>query len=247
LACGLLPALAQADRGYVGLATDIERGTPMYEEHHLLRGTSERLVLYRCPDGTAFARKHVRYGASALAPEFELVDVRFGYREGVQREGNSLSAYVQRDARSEVERGVLVVTPSLVVDAGFDELVRLHWDSLQRGDAVRFDFLVPSRRRSYAFSVKRIGARDIEGQPASVLRLGLDGVFGWFTPGLEVGYRDSDRRLMQFVGLTNLRENRDDSFDARIDFPTARESNFSDADWQRAANESLATCRVGNG
>lgn len=242
----LVPALAQADRAYVGLATDIEHGTPMYEEHHLLRGRAERLVMYRCHDGAAFARKHVRYGANLLAPEFELDDVRFGYREGVQREGDALTAYVRRDSRSDVERAAVAVTPSLVIDAGFDELVRLHWDALQRGDSVRLDFLVPSRGRTYGFSVKRIGARDIEGEAASVFRLGLDGVLGWFAPDIEVAYRDTDRRLMQFEGLTNIRENRDDSFAARIAFPTARESVPSHEDWQRAANEPLAACRVGS-
>ena len=249
LACGLLPALAQADRGYVGLAVDLRDATPMYEEHHLLRGTPqapvERLVVYRCPSGVAFARKHVRYDANPLAPEFALDDVRFGYREGAERRDGALVAFVRRDVASAEARQRVEATPRLVIDAGFDELVRLRWDALQRGDSVPLDFLVPSRGRSYRFTIKRIGARLIEGEPASVFRLGLGGMLGWFAPDLEVSYRDADRRLMQFAGLTNIRENRDDSLSARIDFPAQREFVPDAAAWQRAAGEPLVACRVG--
>jgi hypothetical protein len=245
----LLPALAGADRGYVGLASDPESGRPMYEEHHFLRGTpqapAQRLVLYRCPDGSAFARKQVRYGKDATAPSFELDDARFGYREGVERVGGKVIAFARRDASSAPSRAAVEATPRLVADAGFDELVRLHWDELQRGEAVPLDFVVPSRGRSYRFTVRRIGARDIEGEPASVFRLGMSGVLGWFAPDLEVSYRDSDRRLMQFAGLTNIRENREDSYSARIDFPLAREFVPGAGAWERAAAEPLAGCRIG--
>ena len=245
----LLPALAVADRGYVGFASDLERGTPLYEEHHWLRGTPqaprERLVVYRCADGTAFARKHVRYGRAARAPEFVLEDVRFGYREGVERVEGRWFAWVRRDAASAVERRQVDATPRLVVDAGFDELVRLHWDALQRGESVPLDFVVPSRGRSYRFGVKRIGAVEIEGAPASVFRLGVSGVLGWFAPDLEVAYRDADRRLMRFAGLTNIRADRDDSFSARIDFPLAREFVPEAGAWARVAAEPLAACRPG--
>ena len=248
LACCLLPAAAQADRRYEGRAVDLERGTPMYEEHHYLRGTPEapreRLVVYRCPGGQPFARKRVTYGGNPLAPEFALEDARFGYREGVQRKDGKVFAYVQRDSRSALQRGP-VAAPRLVIDAGFDELVRLHWDELQAGKSVELDFLVPSRRRTYRFSVERIASRVVDGAPASVFRLGLNGVLGWFASPIEVAYRDADRRLMSFVGLTNIRENRDESYSARMHFPPSRESGFSAAQWDAALAEPLVACRIG--
>ena len=245
----LVPALALADRGYVGLATDLDGGAPLYEEHHYLRGTAqvpeERLVLYRCPSGAAFARKQVRYGAAPMAPEFALDDARFGYREGAERIDGRWFAYVQRDAAAKPDRDTVEASARLVVDAGFDEFVRLHWDELQGGDPVPLDFLVPSRGRSYRFTARRIGGEDIEGAAASVFRLGLGGVLGWFAPDLEVAYRDSDRRLMRFAGLTNIRVDREDSISARIDFPLAREFVPAPADWERAAREPLSACALG--
>lgn len=56
----------------------------LYREEHVIRRDGdapvERVVLYRCPDGTAFARKRVDYRASRTAPEFSLIDARDGYR-----------------------------------------------------------------------------------------------------------------------------------------------------------------------
>lgn len=132
-----------------------------------------------------------------------------------------------------------------MIDAGFDELVRRHWDTLQRGEAVPLDFLVPRRRRAYDFSVKRVGASDIEWHPRQRAAARLDGLLGWFAPAIEVSCRNSERRRMRFEGLTNLRANRDDSDEARIEFPTARESTSEVPDWGKAATESLADGRTG--
>jgi hypothetical protein len=244
LALLLAAAPAHAGRVYVGVATDPQRGAPLYEEHHHLRDDGERLVLYRCTDGTAFARKHVQPGADPQAPAFALEDARFGYREGVQREGRRVFAQVRRSHRHALRRNEVPVTPRLVVDAGFDEFVRRHWSELQRGESVALDFLVPSRRRTYAFAVKRLGGESVGGEAASVLRLAPSGVLGWFAPAIAVVYRDRDRRLLRFEGITNVRENPDDSVSARIDFPPGREQPLTDEDWQAARAAPLARCHV---
>ena len=244
----LLPLAAQADRRYVGVAHGLESGAFLYEEHHLLRerdgAPRERLVLYRCPDGRAFARKHVDYSSGAFTPSFTLDDARFGYREGVEVEGRQVRAWVRRDSRTPRREGRVRHTPQLAIDAGFDELVRAKWDALQRGEDVPLDHLVPSRQRSYRFHVRRTGSETIEGAPASVLELSLGGVLGWFAPSIEVSYRDADRRLMRFAGLTNIRENRDEPLYARIAFPLEREAGFDARDWDAALAEPLVSCRL---
>ena len=240
----LAAAPAQAGRVYVGLAADPQRGTPLYEEHHHLRDDGERLVLYRCTDGTAFARKHMPAGRHAQAPAFALEDARFGYREGVQREGRRVFAYVRRSAKHPLRRNEVPATPRLVIDAGFDEFVRRHWGELQRGRPVALDFLVPSRRRTYAFGVTRLRGERVDGEAASVLRLAPSGVLGWFAPAIEVVYRDRDRRLLRFTGITNVRENPDDSVSARIAFPPEREAPLDPAAWEAARRATLSACRV---
>jgi hypothetical protein len=221
--------------------------TLIYEEHHLLRRDADgqprdRLVLYRCPDGAAFARKEVRYVGAAQAPEFVLVDVRLGYREGYELG----SSFVQRGGQAPLQRKSVAAGDSLVVDAGFDEFVRVRWDELQRGQAVRLDFLVPSRLSAYGFRLLKLRSEALDGEPASVFRLALSGVLGWFADAIEVSYRDSDRRLMRFAGLTNIRRDGDSNLFARIEFPPAREAAADDAAWHAAEREPLVDCRLGS-
>jgi hypothetical protein len=241
---------ARADLRYVGEARMPDGSTLLYEEHHLLRadadGPRDRLVLYRCVDGTLFARKRVEYGADPAAPTFALEDARFGYREGVRREAQALVAFVRRDRQARERNEPIAAAPSLVIDAGFDEFVRAHWERLQQGEALPLDFLVPSRLETLRFKLSRVAGATLGGEPASVFRLGLSGLLGLFAPSLEVSYRDRDRRLMRFAGLTNVRADRDENLSARIDFPPAREQTGVDpAEWQRALAEALAPCTPG--
>ena len=85
------PATAEPLRYEEGLARAPGGGALLYREQHWLRLREgrplERLVLYRCPNGVAFARKQVDYRGSAPAPAFALEDARSGYREGLRRTG----------------------------------------------------------------------------------------------------------------------------------------------------------------
>jgi hypothetical protein len=244
----LLPTAVAAlpIHAYQGEARLPGAGTLLYEEHHLLRRDPagqprNRLVLYRCPDGAAFARKDVRYGEATQAPEFALFDVRFGYREGYELG----SSFVQRSGKAPLQRKPVTTGEALVIDAGFDEFVRGRWDELQRGEALRLEFLVPSRLSSFGFRLLKLRSETIGGEPASVFRLALSGVFGWFADAIEVSYRDSDRRLMRFAGLTNIRRDGDNNLVAQIEFPPAREAPAAEAAWAAAEREPLVDCQLG--
>jgi hypothetical protein len=252
LGLGLLwCAAAAADISYEGEARDPANGQLLYQEQHLLRGDDagpdERLVLYRCASGALFARKRVVYGAQRAAPEFLLEDGRFGYREGVRRERGALLAFARGDADSAERSAEIAHSAQLVIDAGFDEFVRAQWDDLMRGRTIGVDFVVPSRLDALRFKLRRVDATEIEGEAASVFRLSLGGLIGWFAPDIDVSYRDRDRRLMRFEGLTTIRADRDDNLVARIEFPIARSRSGVDPMlWDAAQREPLGACRPGS-
>ncbi len=232
-------------RGYVGEARD-DTGRLLYEEHHLVRfgagQPSERLVTYRCADGRAFARKQVDYADPPFAPQFRLDDARLGYQEGFDRG----EAFVRRGATAAEKRDAIRAGAALVVDAGFDEFVRANWDALQAGDSLAIEFLVPSRLTSYKFKLRKVRTDTLYGEPTSIFELAAAGLLGWFADPLEAGYRDSDRRLMHFKGLTNIRKTLDDNFEAQIRFPPEREAAAPDeAAWTIARAEALGSCTPG--
>lgn len=202
------------DRAEVRL---LETGRLLYLESHYLPGDSprERLVLYRCPDGTPFARKHVTASAQPTAPDFRLEDGRDGYLEGVRDEDGRRVVYAGNgpgDARA------LSVPAGAVIDAGFDEAVRTHWDALQRGEAVALRFLVPSRKQFFPMRVQRVDADDASRADTLVLRMRLATWFGFAVPEVRLVYRIEDRRLLVFSGTGNVRDARARNPQVRIAF-----------------------------
>lgn len=229
-----------------GDARDPASGALLYREQHLLQRDGERplqrLVLYRCADGRAFARKTVHYDGPPQAPQFELDDARFGYREGY-RDGRG---FARRQAGARERDAAIDADDALVVDAGFDEYVRARWPRLVAGETLRLDFLVPSRLSRYGFKLRHVRDETVFGEPARVFRLGLSGLLGWLAEPIEVSYRERDRRLLRFEGMSNIRRDPDDNFVARIEFPPAREQPADPARWQAALAEPLVDCRAGD-
>ncbi len=224
-ACGAF-ALA-ADLTFTGYARGMDDGRLLYTESHHVSdwgGPREsRVVLYRCaPGGQPFARKDLTYGAVREEPEFSLLDARTGYQEGLRRTPQGPRVFQRPDARAPVREAKVPGNVAIVTDAGFDEFVRKHWAELEAGRTVRFPFLIPSRLDFLTFKVVKERDDAIDGAAVSVIRLNLSGVIGWFLPFIEVSYRKSDRVLLRYVGLTNIRDAGGTNLTARIELP-ARE------------------------
>ena len=248
LALAALPAQA-ALTFEEGMARDPESRALLYREHHLVRRAegkpTERLVIYRCADGTPFARKRVDYRRSMQAPEFSFEDARLGYREGLRRQGGTDTVWV-RDARGETERSATLDDPAarLVADAGFDEFIRSHWTPLVSGQSVPLRFAVPSRLQTLGFKVDRQGSVTLGKEQAETFRLKLGGLLGWVAPHIDVAYGRDSRRLLRFEGLSNLRSDDGRSqLVARIEFPAPAVA-AAEGQWRAADSQPLSGCRV---
>lgn len=227
-----------------GEARDAANGRLLYREEHLIQSRgkvpSERVVLYRCPDGTAFARKRVDYSGSQTAPSFSLTDARDGYREGMKRAGGgeqtwsgSKIASIDGDAAT------------LIADAGFDEFLRLRWDTLLAKKSMPIDFVVPSFGKAMAFNVNSLGRKTIDGTAVQSFRLKLDGLLGLVAPTIDVAYNSSDRSLRRFTGVSNIRSDAGKNLKTRIDFPKAATSAPA-GQWQAALDAPLTACTLGS-
>jgi hypothetical protein len=226
-----------------GDARDPDHDRLLYRESHLIRHEGERpierLVLYRCPDGTAFARKRVDYRDSALAPAFELIDAR-GHREGLRRERGQPLVWSGDTAPRPVAAG----TSPLVADAGFDEFLRQRWSRLTAGEAQPLTFAVPAFGRGLAFRVRNTGLRREGEDRLQRFELRLDGLLGRIAGTIRVDYDASDRRLRRFTGPTNIRDARGDQIEARIEFPRPPRPATAEA-WRAAIEQPLARCALG--
>jgi hypothetical protein len=209
---------------YEGTAFDA-RGRALYSESHWLReeaGARSRLVLYRCPDGTPFARKRVSESLALQAPDFALEDGRSAYREGVRHvDGAHREVFVRpRDGGAE-RRAALAAGPDTVIDAGFDAFIRAHWDALAPHEEIGLDFLVPSRLGTIGFVARRLADDALDGRPVRRFRLELGAWYAFATPAIDVAYDADTRRLREYRGIANIRDDHGRNLTVRIDFPRA--------------------------
>ena len=221
---GLLPreAVAAERVQYEGQAFGVDDGSLLYRESHYVdrdgAGLGSRVVLYRCPDGAAFARKRIDYAVDSLVPDFEMVDARLGYREGVRREGAARTVFVQRGPQREERSGPLPTVQGLVADAGFDDFVRQHWDQLAAGETLRFPILLPSRIDWFDFKVRRAEGVSDAGDDILVIRLSLGAWWAFVLPHVDVRYARERRELLRYTGITSVRDTEGRNYEARIEF-----------------------------
>lgn len=243
----LAPLTVAADRygGYQGNAFEQGSGKMLYSESHFIHYLNDkvvdRIVLYRCPNGRAFARKVLQIKGRPQMPEFELLDQRTGYREGLVTRAGRLTVFYQSTAKKSEKSDTLDAGRALVADAGFDEFVRTHWTELLQGKAVPLDFVVPSQLDYLGFKVKWLRRATVEGDPAQVFKLAPSGLLGLLTSGLEVTYADADRSLREFEGISNIRDLSGDNYQTKIVFPKAKIQSFPDAAALNAAKAETLT------
>jgi hypothetical protein len=228
-----------AYRGNEGMAFELSSGKMIYSEQHFLHlrdnALVERVTLYRCPNGKPFGRKLLQTKGKAQMPEFETTDTRLGYREGLQTRAKGLTVFYQSSLKKPEKSELLDAKRVMVADAGFDEFVRLNWTALTQGKAVALDFIVPSQLDYLGFKVKWLRKSTFNGEAVQVFKLAPSGILGWVTSGIDVSYADSDRSLRSFSGLSNLRDLSGDNYEAKIDFPRNKETNYPDQSAMQSA------------
>jgi len=209
------------------------------EQHWLLKEGAERLVVYRCPGGEAFARKRV--SGKGATPDFEFFDARNGYVEGVRSRGGRREVFTRASSGAPEQSSALTPGDVQIIDAGFDSFVRQQWDALTPPNATRVSFLVPSRLQPMGF---RLSPSD--GKAGSRrYRLSLDTWYGRALPGMSVVYSARGSRLLQYEGIGNIRDDAGTYPTVRIEFPPERHRVASGAEVAIAASTPLAaSCKA---
>lgn len=215
----------------------LDDGRVLYRESHWryadAMGSPAWLVLYRCPDGAAFARKRLQTHPRSSAPDFDFIDARSGRREGVRGHVGGREVYAQADATSALRRAPIDAAAPPVIDAGFDAFVREQWTRLGPGRTVAAPFLLPSRLRTLPLRLETVREGIEQGRTVRVLRLRLDSWIGAALPEVELTYDVVDRRLRRFRGLGTIRSGQGAPLPVRIEFgPAAQKQPVSEAQLQ---------------
>lgn len=181
----------------IGSAYGVDDGELRYREIHQCSADGERCTVeYRDPSGDMFARKVVDYADSLQAPSLEMQDLRHGETVRVKGEAEG----------------------ELVIDAGFDHYVRQRWEQLVKGDTLSFPFLVAGRDKPLQMKASKAAS---EGCPQErvCFTVALDNwLLSRLLPPIRLEYDAESQRLLQFKGVSNIRDAEGRSQQVRIDY-----------------------------
>jgi hypothetical protein len=176
-------------------------GAVAYLEIHEVRLSGGRVTSaetrYTRADGRTIARLVSDYPPGSFAPDYEFQDLRTGALEAVRRAEGGIRLVDGDRAK------VLSPPPGvpLVTGQGLDRYARAHLDELARGEVLRVSLALPGRLDAFGFQLRgeRIenGRIRVHFEPTSFfLRL--------LAPSLEGEYDPVTRRLVRYVGMSNV-------------------------------------------
>lgn len=219
---------------YSGTAYSLDNDQILYREDHTLTMKNgqpiERTTLYYDADNQLFAEKNNRYRSqfnnsdssnsdsnntgsdNSATPDFMLTDDRYGYSESMEQDGKRWRV----EYKEPEESGNKILSKpdyTPVIDAGFDEFVRAHWNDLMEGDTVNFSFAVPSRLEWIDFRLIPLAQKD--GTLTVEMRLKSRWI-AWLLDPVFLTYDIKSKRLLTYRGLTNIRTMNGDGIKAEI-------------------------------
>lgn len=206
------PSVQASVEHALGIARDAASDKVRYIEHHQYLADGSHRIDYYSPTLDRLAYKRLTYPGLPQHPtiiqENLLTQVRVEFTSAQGRLTMRTTSPASADTTS------FELRESLVVDAGFVDYIRAHWDELINTDKVKVDFAIAGQGRLLSVNIRREAVRDgntwFRIEPAN-----------WFiralVPQINVAY-DDQRRLSAYRGLSGVKGNDGDSESVTIEF-----------------------------
>ncbi|HSC75408.1 MAG TPA: hypothetical protein VLB90_04130 [Pseudomonadales bacterium] len=195
-----------------GTASNLTTGEIVYREYHDIT-PQQHTVLYKNPAGKLIATKNISYNHGFNTPEYQQNDLRFDRHTGSKWQNNHFMMFSQEKSDRAYENTVKPAD-DLVIDAGFDYLIRSHWDELLKGKVLPFSFAVADPLMVLSMQVEAVSAsetaiRQHRSQYRYFLVSSRNHLIGWAMPDINLAY-DRDSHLLQiYQGPSNITDQND--------------------------------------
>ena len=161
-------------------------------------------VDYFAPDDSVLATKQVSFNCRPTAPDFELTDMTTNEKEGVVVESEKIKSYQGSESST-----LSIPDNQLVIDAGFDNAVKMNWDKLVAGGKVPFSYLFARDNKFFKLRLEKVDASkvDFPNTDENVIFFKIDAnnlIFRLFSSPLFLGYESDSKSLRYYSGPSNL-------------------------------------------
>lgn len=214
----------------LGNAYDLDSNELLYQEHHKFKYEGDKLISaqveYRRPDGELIAQKNLDFKRSASIPAFKTVHTHGGFVEGLEYRDDGLYLFHQKDGE-EMQSKTIKARDNMAADAGFNNYVYQHFEQINNDDTVKFYFVAPNHLTAVKFKAQKTGTREIEGLEVVDFKVAISSFLSLFVDPLLVSYNPETRNLIEYRGLSNIRDDDGELFKVRIRYPQLLANNKS--------------------
>jgi len=204
-----------------GEAFDPNNQTLLYREQHRIDG-KQHTVSYSDENGNIFAEKKLSYEISFLTPIYQLHDQRFSRETGSEWKDHQWFVYRHEKSGTHSEL-LLNKLDNLVIDAGFNNFIRLHFGELESGKLLHFNFALTDPLTNLPMRIQSIDCRKYDPEQDAANHLCLRAItsnvlYRWFVPAIYVVYQRDTHLLMRYEGPSNLPNNNDAGQKVKINY-----------------------------
>lgn len=195
-----------------GTASNLKTGKPAYREYHDITKT-QHTVRYVDDHEKTIASKTVQYLHGFNTPEYQLQDQRIGRNTGSQWKDDHFIIFRQEKTEKRHEKKVNPAA-DLVIDAGFDHFIRMHWEELIDGKILPFSFAIADPLTILNMQLTEVSAaKTAITQHSDRYRYFLansrNKLIGWAIPEIHLAYDNESRLLQVYQGPSNITDQKD--------------------------------------
>ncbi len=207
----------------IGVVYDAETGKQVYTEQHLTvrEETKARLeTRYVDVQDSLIGQRLVEYRDGKVV-RYELEQPHIGRKEIVERtEDGLLIEKIEKDERR--AKQVTYKNPeSIVIDAGFDDLIVRRWDELIEGQSLRVPFASTGQLDVVYLQLKRVDASNTVLEKAGKVRFEMNAanpILRFLLDPVIIEYYTESKELASYRGISNLKDENDQAYQVFIEF-----------------------------
>lgn len=193
----------------------------IYTEEHFDHFREGKLVQtttrYLNPDNELIARRTLDYTASLYAPDFKTEDLRTGYVEGAERMADGkIKLFFRENAEADLEERKMTVPKPCVVDGGFNNFIKDHWEAMSSDSVLRIHFTVSSALDYYTLRIRKVSESETE------MKVSIEPdntLVRWFADATLISYDKASRRITAYVGASNISNQHGNNYVAQLIYP----------------------------
>lgn len=224
----LIPYAFAGPEVFKGVALEAKSKKPIYHEDHKVeyigKLVNKVITTYTTPEGKQIAKLTSTFKENPQLPDTEFIDNRTGYKEITRLKGDEYHIETI-SPKGKKKNGSLSVKDNLVCGQGYHNFIISNMDTFKVGEKRELRFIIPSMRDYFTFDLTYLGPLNKEKPDEVTFRLDITNwILKMFADKIQVTYSKKDKILLRYEGLTNLKNDEGDQYDAILTytFPQGR-------------------------